>query len=295
MSFKVIGIGEVLWDMLPDGPQLGGAPANFAYHAHALGARAQIVSRVGDDDKGREIIRRLEAMGLAGQTLQVDKTAHTGTVTVALTDNGIPEFTIHENVAWDYIEVMDDALAALGTADAVCFGSLAQRGASSRAAIQHLLSMTPAGALRIFDVNLRQQFYSRGVIERSLELANVLKLNDGELPVLADMFTLPGGVEQQIAALAERFELRVVALTRGPQGSLLYRDGRWSECKSRPVNVKDTVGAGDAFTAALAMGLLKQMDLDDIHFAAGEVASYVCICDGATPLLPESIRALFQG
>lgn len=293
MSFKVIGIGEVLWDLLPAGPQLGGAPANFVYHARALGAQAGVVTRVGRDALGQDIQRRLAAMRLPADLVQVDEAAPTGTVTVELTGEGVPNFTIHEDVAWDHLQLTDASLAAAHAADALCFGSLAQRAEPSRGTIQQLLRQSPPVALRIFDINLRQHFHSRRVIETSLQLANVLKLNDGELPVLATLFELMGNSQMQVAALAQRFDLRLVALTLGPQGSLLYQGGRWSKCGTQPVQVADTVGAGDAFTAALAMGLLRQMDLDAINFAANEVARQVCSCAGATPSLPDSVRKLF--
>ena len=289
----VIGLGEALWDLLPAGPQLGGAPANFAYHAHALGARAQVITRVGDDDYGREIIRRFESMGLDVGAVELDDAAPTGTVTVALSGNGIPEYTIHEKVAWDRIAATPVALAAVRAADAVCFGSLAQRSAASRDAIQSLLAATPPDALRIFDINLRQHFYGREIIERSLQLANVVKLNDSELPVLAQMFGLDGLLRQQIESLARDFHLRVVALTRGAEGSLLFQSGRWSEQPAGQVEVQDTVGAGDAFTAALCLGLLRGMDLDVMHAAASRIAAYVCGCVGATPDLPEPLRQQF--
>ena len=294
MKPQVIGVGEVLWDQLPSGPQLGGAPGNFAHHARALGAQARLISRVGHDEPGREIVRRFADLGLAECALQVDETAPTGKVTVALSGDGIPHFTIHEDVAWDRLVATPEALATARRADAICFGSLAQRNEISRAAIQALVAAAPATALRIFDINLRQHFYGREIIERSLELANVLKLNDCELPVLAKLFHLLEDPPQQVAALADRFDLSVVALTRGAHGSLLYRGGQWSDCAARPVEVKDTVGAGDAFTAALAIGLWLKMDLDEVHFAASEVARYVCSCAGATPPLPESLTDLFK-
>ena len=279
--------------MLPAGPQLGGAPANFAYHAHALGARTQVITRVGNDDHGREIIRRFEAMGIDGAMVQMDEESPTGTVTVALSGNGIPAYTIHENVAWDRIAATPEALAAVRAADAVCFGSLAQRSEASRAAIQRLVAATPADALRIFDINLRQHFYGREIIGSSLQLANVLKLNDSELPVLAQMFGVEGSPRQQIERLARDFSLRVVALTRGAEGSLLFQGGRWSEQPAGQVEVQDTVGAGDAFTAALCLGLLRAMDLDVIHAEASRIAAYVCGCAGATPPLPEPLRRRF--
>jgi len=294
MKPKIVGIGEILWDLLPSGQQLGGAPANFAYHARALGARGGVVARVGRDESGIEIKRRLEELGLPLGLLQEDETAPTGTVAVELSGDGVPHFTIHEGVAWDRLQPSDAALQAARGADAICFGSLAQRSEPSRSTIQGLVDQSRVTALRIFDVNLRQHFFTREILERSLRLANVLKLNDTELPVLADMFDLAGDAAAQLAALAGRFELELVALTRGPQGSLLLQDGRRSEFRPQPVKVMDTVGAGDAFTAALAMGLLRKMDLDEINRAANEVARHVCSCAGATPPLPDSLQELFR-
>jgi fructokinase len=298
MNFNVVGVGEVLWDLLLTGPQLGGAPANFAYHAHALGAQAQILTRVGKDDYGREIIRRFHEMGLPETGVQIDETVPTGTAKVALSGDGLAHFTIQENVAWDYIAVTDEAVAVARRADAICFGSLAQRCEPSCNTIQRLVAATPPDALRVFDINMRQQFYSRDVVEKSFRLANVLKLNDDELPRLADMFGLTGSTEDQIGQLAQTFGLRLVALTRGPNGSLLYQkdndEARWSDCPSRPVKVVDTVGAGDSFTAALVLGLLRKMDLDEINTIANEVARYVCSQSGATPTMPVEFAQRFS-
>ena len=300
MNSNVVGVGEVLWDLLLTGPQLGGAPANFAYHAHALGAQAQVITRVGKDDYGREIIRRFHQMSLPETGVQVDETAPTGTAKVTLSGDGLAHFTIQENVAWDLMAATDEAVAVARRADAICFGSLAQRCESSRNTIQHLVAATPPDALRVFDINLRQQFYSRGVIEESLQLANVLKLNDDELPTLAAMFSLTGSAENQIKQLAETFSLRLVALTRGANGSLLYQkhndnnEVRRSDCRSRPVKVVDTVGAGDSFTAAMVMGLLRKMDLDEINTVANEVARYVCSQPGATPTMPVEFAQRFS-
>lgn len=293
MTPKILGLGEILWDLLPSGAQLGGAPGNFAYHARALGAEAGIVTRVGDDALGRVIRARLAAMELPLDLVQIDPTGPTGSVTVKLNAAGVPDFTIHEGVAWDRLESTAAARSAAQAADAVCFGSLAQRAEPARTTILELVRQTPAGALRIFDVNLRQHYFSRAVIEGSLRLANAAKLNDIELPVLAEMFGLSGDVRAQIAALAACFELRVVALTLGPRGSLLFRDGQFSECQPRPVKVVDTVGAGDAFTAAMTHGLLRNMDLEAINSAASEVARHVCSCAGATPPLPAHLTQMF--
>ncbi len=331
MNSNIIGVGEVLWDLLLTGPQLGGAPANFAYHAHALGAHAQVITRVGKDDHGREVIRRFHEMGLPETTVQIDETAPTGTAKVELSGDGLAHFTIQENVAWDHIAVTTEALGAASEAHAISFGSLAQRSEPSRNTIQQLVAAVPPHALRVFDINLRQQFYSRDVIEQSLQLANVLKLNDDELPTLAAMFNLtssaeddscgadtpvrvfaarqpsaptgvagPREIKHQIEWLAHTFSLRLVALTRGANGSLLYQkdsdnnDARWSDCPSRPVKVVDTVGAGDSFTAALVLGSLRKMDLDEINTIANEVARYVCSQPGATPALPIEFAQRFS-
>ncbi len=311
MGFRVVGVGEVLWDLLLTGPQLGGAPANFAYHAHALGAETRVVTRVGKDPYGREIIRRLREMGLPDTTVQMDDAAPTGTATVELSGDGLAHFTIQENVAWDCMAATEEALRVAHQADAICYGSLAQRCETSRSTIQHLVAAAPADALRVFDINLRQQFYSRGVIEDSLRLANVLKLNDDELPILAEMFKLVGAddglaagtrtrvsalhqIERQIEWLAQAFSLHVVALTRGANGSLLWQKGQWSDCPSRPVRVVDTVGAGDSFTAALVLGLLRKMDLDEVNKVANDVARFVCSQAGATPVLPVEFAKRFS-
>jgi fructokinase len=275
------------------GKQLGGAPANFAYHARSLGANAVVITRVGEDKLGREILQRFKEMKIADGVVQIDPDKPTGTVTVVLQAGGVPQFNIREDVAWDWLAPTDAGRKAIREADAICFGSLAQRSSISRATVQQLMAGAPAGALRIFDINLRQQYYSREVIEQSLQLANVLKLNDTELPVLAGMFELGNTPQQQIKRLATIFKLQLVALTRGAQSSLLYQGGRWSEHVSEPVQVVDTVGAGDAFTAALTMGLLNKADLDEVHAVAVQVARFVCSRAGATPVLPEHLRNKF--
>lgn len=294
MSFKVIGIGEVLWDLLPSGPQLGGAPANFACHAHALGARAGIITRVGKDPEGQEIIQRIKGMGISTRGVQVDDVVPTGTVAVRISDRGVPEYLIRERVAWDHIAARAGALASVRQADAICFGSLAQRCAVSRESIRRLVSAAPADAWRVFDANLRQNFFTREIIEQSLRRANLLKLNESELPVLAEMFGLAGDCRSQIAALAGAFGLRIVVLTRGQGGSLIFQAGRWSEHPAAPATVADTVGAGDSFTAALVLGLLHGLDLDAVHAFAAAVAGFVCSCAGATPVLPENLRNHFR-
>lgn len=291
MKFKVIGIGEVLWDLLPSGRQLGGAPANFSYHAKMLGAEAQMVTRVGRDDSGQAILRRFVEMGIGVDAVQLDDRAPTGAASVLLNNGGVPKFVIRENVAWDELVITEKARTIIQDADAVCFGTLAQRNETSRAAIRSLVALTRPDALRVFDINLRQNFFSLEIIEASLDLANILKINDEELPVLAKLFGLPGGQKEQIAELAKRFDLKLVALTCGARGSLFYSQGNYSEMKGFPARVVDTVGAGDAFAAMLTLGILAGWDLDRINRCANEIAAYVVSQPGATPKLPVHIRS----
>lgn len=287
--FSIVGIGEVLWDLLPTGPRPGGAPANFTFHARSLGARATLVSRIGDDDLGHKLLRRLKDLGMTTECVALDSVHPTGTVSVEL-ENGQPRYVIHKDVAWDFLEGNSDAVAAVRGADAVCFGTLAQRNEVSRKSIQQLLEATRPGALRVCDVNLRQNFYTRELIADSLARANVLKLNDAELPVLSELFLLKGDTRQQLAALARQFELRLIALTRGAQGSVLFDGSTWSEHPGTEVKLEDTIGAGDSFTAATVLGFLSQWPLDRINSFANEVAAFVCSQPGATPSLPEHFR-----
>jgi fructokinase len=249
-----------------------------------------LVTRVGDDGLGREVLDRFGPLEIPTNTVQVDPRFPTGTVAVTLATDGQPLYSIVENVAWDHISADDQAMAIAAQADAICFGSLAQRSQASRDAIRSLVSATPPQALRIFDVNLRHPFVDRDVIVESLEMANFLKLNDVELPALAAMFRLPLEDREAMSKLAERFQLKLVALTRGPGGSLLLAGGEWSENPGQSVSVCDTIGAGDAFTAALTVGFLAGLPLDEINRRAGAVAAFVCTQPGGTPLMPESLR-----
>jgi fructokinase len=289
VPFQVLAVGEILWDLLPAGRQLGGAPANFIQHARALGADAGLVSRVGDDELGREAVARLCARGVDTDLIQVDPLAPTGTVGVEIGADHQPQFTIHENVAWDRIAVEDAALAAVRDADAVCYGSLAQRTAEGAAAVRRLVRASNPDALRIFDINLRPPFVQPEVIRESLELATVLKLNNHELPVLAAMLGMGGTEERQLDELVRRYSLRLIALTRGGQGSLLVGAKGRSEQPAVAVDVVDTVGAGDAFTAALVVGLLHAWPLQETNRLAADVAAFVCTRPGGAPELPPDL------
>lgn len=287
-TFKVVGIGEILWDVFPGHKRIGGAPANFAYHTHQLGAESWPVSCIGVDPLGEELRQHLRGAGVDDRYVKESVTYLTGTVDVVLR-SGKPSYDIHENVAWDHIPFTEDLQVLAGQLDAICFGSLSQRSEESRQSIHSFLAAMPAHVLKIFDVNLRQPFYSKWQIRRSLELASVLKLSDEELPVLLDMFELEGGPADQLRQLLEMFDLQLVAYTRGALGSLLVGVDGMHDFPGRESQVVDTVGAGDSFTAALCMGLLRGWPLKEVNLFANEVAAYVCSQEGATPKLPAEL------
>ena len=287
----ILAIGEILWDLFPAGKQLGGAPANFAWHAAQLGAESRIVTAVGADDLGREIIATLEARGAETSFITRDPDHPTGTVTVALSGSGQPAYTIHENVAWDFIASSTPLLDLARRADCICFGTLAQRSPQTRRTIAEVLAASRPESLRIFDINLRQHYYDRETIIASLDAASVLKINDEELPVLCRLLALP----TSLCDIQRRFEnLRLVSLTSGASGSLLVdRDGQFDH-PGYPIDHTqraDTVGAGDAFTAALAIGLLRGQSLKSISDRANLLAAYVCTRPGATPVIPADLLA----
>jgi fructokinase len=283
MSFTIVGIGEVLWDVLPSGREMGGAPANFAVNAHLLGAEGIVVSCVGADGLGREIHRRLDERSIVKDYVFVDSSRPTGTVSVRVDADGGPDYVIHEDVAWDYMPSAPELLELAGRIDAVCFGTLAQRSAVSRGTIRSFLGAVPARALRIFDVNLRQSYYSRETVESSLRIANVLKLNEFELGVVSNVLSVSGNEHSLLAKLAGLFELELVALTLGARGSLLYRRGEISSHTGFEVEVVNSVGAGDAFAAALAVGMLNGQSLDELSESANRAAADACARSGAAP------------
>lgn len=292
--FVVVGIGEMLWDLLPSGKQLGGAPANFIWFAKALGARAYVISSVGNDRLGREILAKFKKMGLDRQYVARDKSHPTGVVAVQVDRHGKPAYDIKGDVAWDFIPFSRKLAGLAKKTDAVCFGSLALRSAVSRHAIRQFVARVPASALKIFDINLRQSFYDRQMIARLFGLANVLKINADELRAVARMFALRGRESAQVRELMRRYGLRVVAVTKGPRGATLYSPEGVCASKGRRVCVVDTVGAGDSFTAALVMGLLRQKPAGAILESANCLAGYVCSRAGATPVLPAGLRRAFR-
>jgi fructokinase len=288
----VVGLGELLWDLLPSGAQLGGTVSNFAVMAGRLGSHAICASRVGDDDLGRQARNRLSRLPVDTSFLQTDPQHPTSTVSVQLKD-GQPQYTIEEPVAWDYLELTPEWLALAARANAVCFGTLAQRNPVARQTIEGFLAATSSGCVRVFDVNLRAPFYSASVIERSLKLTTLLKMNDGEMPVMLHLLGLAGDAEgtteEGLLAGARRllecFPVQLVCVTMGGNGSLLVTREQVDRHPGIPIRVVDTVGAGDAFTAALTHYYLQNAPLSVINDAGNRWGSWVASQPGAMPPL----------
>jgi fructokinase len=275
----VIGIGEVLWDLLPDGKALGGAPANFCYIAHALGCDAALISSVGDDPLGHEALAALQQVGLHTTFCAIDPAHPTGTAGVSLR-NCQPNFTIAEDAAWDNIQLIGSARTMLRSADVVCFGTLAQRNERSRNTIQEAITIVPRNSIRIFDCNLRQGYYSPEVIIDSLMAASVAKMNDAELPVLC---RLTGCTEGSAEALRSRFDLDLVCVTLGERGCELAGRGESVKHAGFAIQIFDTIGAGDAFTSAMAVALLRGWRLPRVAAFANSWGSFVASTRGAMP------------
>lgn len=284
----VTGIGELLWDFLPEGKRLGGAPCNFAYHASLFGCESYVVSAVGIDKEGKELTEVVSNLDMESKYIQ-EKSYKTGYVSVKLNEKGHPDYLIHENVAWDYVEWNDTLFDLAKKTDAVCFGSLAQRNKQTRTTIIKFLETVSDKCLKVFDINLRQHYYNAEIIHDSLMRADILKLNEDELPVVAGFYDISGNYEEQLKVLLEKFRLKYIAYTMGSNGSLLISKHEMSFMKAPEVLVVDTVGAGDSFTAILVAGLLNNVPLKKIHKKATEISAYVCQCAGATPDIDKSL------
>jgi fructokinase len=281
-----VGLGELLWDLLPSGKQLGGAPANFAYITNLLGDHGIPASRIGCDALGDEALQKLTQLGLGTSFVQRDSVHPTGTVNVKIDAAGQPCFDILHPVAWDYLEWTKEWQQLAREADAVCFGSLAQRSPCSHSTIRSFLNATRREAIRIFDVNLRQNFYSRQILADSMSLATIVKLNHEELPKIMALFELEHRSEKDSARrLLSLHNLKLICVTRGGAGSLLISADECSEHAGVKVKVADTVGAGDAFTAAMVHGYLRGVPLDQINETANRVGAWVASQSGATPAL----------
>lgn len=293
MNNIIVGMGEALWDVLPEGKKIGGAPANFAYHVSQFGLDSCVVSAVGEDKLGKEILDNFDEKQLTYQIEQVPYP--TGTVQVELDEAGVPCYDIKEGVAWDNIPFTPELEDLARQTRAVCFGSLAQRSIVSRETINRFLDTMPEGEdqWKIFDINLRQGFYTKEILCASMRKCNILKINDEELITLSRMFGWPGiDLEDKCWILLAKFNLRMLILTCGVNGSYVFTPGEISFVETPKVEVADTVGAGDSFTAAFVAAILKGKSVADAHHLAVKVSAYVCTCNGAMPKLPEELTGL---
>ena len=287
----VVGLGEALWDCLPEGKKLGGAPANFAYHAgQFLGQENTLaVSALGEDSLADETEASLKEHGL--NYLMPRVPYPTGTVHVTLSGDGIPTYDIKENVAWDNIPFTPEIEEVARNCKAVCFGSLAQRNVVSRENIHRFLDATPADCMKIFDINLRQQFYTKEVIQASLRRCNVLKINDEELVLIGRMFGYPGlDIENKCWLILGKYDLDMLALTCGTNGSYVFTPGQMSFQETPKVEVADTVGAGDSFTGSFCAAILEGKPVAEAHKRAVQVSAFVCTQNGAMPVIPEEMK-----
>lgn len=293
----MIGLGEVLWDFLPSGKVLGGAPANFAYMAKVLGNQGIVASRIGNDDLGREAARVMDDLGVSTSHLQRDDHHETGVATVSIDDGGQPAFTIKELVSWDFLQWTANWAELSARADVICFGTLAQRSQTSAETIDCFLRNAPENALRVCDVNLRHPFYSHDVLRKSFQHAHVVKLNEQELLQVSALLELGVGSEQALGQrLLRECGLRLVCVTRGARGSLLISEGKTVEHSGFRVKVADAVGAGDAFTACLVHHYLLGHSLEEISEAANRFAAWVATQTGATPLIQRTqLQSILSG
>ncbi len=291
MERYIVGLGEALWDCLPEGRKIGGAPANFAYHAAQFGFNSRAVSAIGNDELGDEIVKTFDRNNLDYCLERVD--FPTGTVQVTLDDKGIPSYEIMESVAWDNIPYSAELEEIAKNCVAVCFGSLAQRDYVSKDTIHKFLDAMPAGedVLKVFDINLRQHFYCKETIVSSLNKCNILKINDEELVVVSEMFGYEKSISSEEACrrILEEYNLKMLILTCGTEGSYVHTADETSFLPTPKVDVADTVGAGDSFTGAFIASILKGKSIVEAHKRAVEVSAYVCTQNGAMPLMPAEL------
>ena len=285
----VVGLGEILFDVFPTGSKLGGAPANFAHHAGQHGLHSVAVSAVGNDMLGDETVRLLNDKNLRHVLPVVDYP--TGTVQVSLDKDGVPTYDIKQGVAWDNIPFTEETLEVAENAAAVCWGSLAQRSEKSRNTIYEFLDHTPEDCLKIFDINLRQNFYTKEIIQESLNACDILKINDEERVTIGRLFGYPGlDMENKCYLILGKYNLRMLVLTCGTNGSYVFTPGTMSFQSTPKVEVADTVGAGDSFTGTFCASILDGMSVAEAHKRAVYVSAYVCTQNGATPVLPEEVK-----
>jgi fructokinase len=287
MKKTVVGLGEILWDIFPDKKELGGAPANFAYHISELGLNGYVISALGADELGDEILNRVKGKSLNYILERVPYP--TGTVLVKVDENGVPEYEICENVAWDNIPFTKEMEELAKETDALCFGSLAQRSVNSCKSINQFIDMLPDYAMKVFDINLRQHFYTKQIIVESIQKSNVLKINDEELLTLSNLLGIGADNDEEkiVRELIREYQLEIAILTKGEKGSTIITPDESSSLDTPKVKVVDTVGAGDAFTAAFIAAILMGKSIKEAHLLAVDVSAYVCTQKGAMPKLPE--------
>jgi fructokinase len=288
-NFTLVGLGELLWDLFPQGPQLGGAPANFAYISSLLGDHGIVASRLGRDELGEEARRRFQHLRLPTDFLQTDDRYPTGTVRVSLDAGGQPRYEIAGPVAWDHFEMTPEWRALALQASAISYGTLAQRTATSRQTILEFIDSAPGGTIRVFDMNLRQSFYGAESLRNSARRATVIKLNDEEFPAILKLLDAPAGLSatwgprRAMEWVLDRTGAKLICVTRGACGSLLATSTEYHQHGGIRVTIKDTVGAGDAFAAALVHHYLRGASLGEMNEAANEMGAWVASCFGAMP------------
>lgn len=288
-KFTIAGIGELLWDVLPETEVIGGAPVNFAYHVTALGARGIPISTIGRDPRGEKALVELQKRGVDIAAISISDEFVTGYVSATVDEEGKATYSFPDEVAWDHLMVNEYAENLRSVLDGICFGSLAQRSEHSRRAIHGFLDSLRPETVKVFDINFRQNFYSKQVIESSLRRTDILKLNEEELFILARLLELKGSSDKWLPALIKLYRLEMAILSRGDSGSLLMTPEKSSEHSGIVTHVEDTIGAGDSFTAAATIGYLRGMALDDINEQANRIAAYVCSQRGGMPHVPESM------
>ncbi|ACC97924.1 Extracellular sugar kinase family [Elusimicrobium minutum Pei191] len=290
----ILSVGEVLLDVFPGGAKMGGAPANFAWYCSQYGSEAYIVSAVGNDTNGKRILRELKENGVSTKFVQICKSRPTGIVNVTLDKNSVPRYDIVKNVAWDNIEFTPELKKLAKKADVICFGSLAQRSAKSRKTIESILKNAKKNAVKIFDINIRQNYYSKMIIKSSLKQSTVLKISSEELPAAAKLFGFKGTVFEVCKSFLKKFKLDIVVLTKSEEGSSIITKN--NEYPHKAVKVKklaDTVGAGDSFSATFAHGFLKGVDFENLGAASNKVAAYITTKKGAMVRLPKTLINIF--
>lgn len=289
-KYTIAAIGELLWDVLPETEVIGGAPVNFAYHVTALGAKGIPISTIGRDARGEMALLELQKRGVDTSAISISDNFPTGYVLATVDSEGIASYSFPDEVAWDHLQVNDYAEKLRSTIDAVCFGSLAQRSPHSRRTIHGFLDSLGNGVVKVFDINIRQDFYSKEVVKSSLKRTDILKLNEDELPILAQLLELKGSGESFLPKLIERYQLKMLILSRGDKGSLLQTPEHSSEHVGIVTHVQDTIGAGDSYTAAAVIGWLQGLPLDEINEQANRIAAYVCSQQGGMPTMPQCFR-----